>query len=255
MAKHRFFVPNISFAKDFVLITDPDEIHHIKDVLRLKSGDNIILFNGRGEEACAEIAGFTAKNLEVKIVFHRKNDSSKKFSIVLACAIPKRAKFETIIEKCTELNVDEIIPLKTKRTEIRLDEEKAEKKLSRYQTIAVNAAKQSGRTDIPRIHSIAEFSQALKNISAHDAAFIPHLAGERKNLVQVLNLLEGKKRAVFFIGPEGDFTPQEIALAVQAGCVPVSLGPTILKVDTAAISVAAFMNFFHTQSPASSKEQ
>ncbi len=248
MARHRFFVPNLSFEKDLVLVTDPDEIHHIKDVLRLKPGDIIALFNGQGEEVRAEILRFAAASLEVKIASRQKIEVTKKVSVVLACAIPKRAKFESIIEKCTELNVDEIIPLQTKRTEIRLNPEQSGRKLARYQTVAVNAAKQSGRSQIPVIHPVTEFSKAMKNLTTHDTAFIPCLIGERKDLVDALRLKTAQQRIVFFIGPEGDFTPQEVALAIAAGCAPVSLGPTILKVDTAAISVAALANLFLSHS-------
>ena len=124
-----------------------------------------------------------------------------------------------------------------------MDKNKEKKKALRYQTVAINASKQSKRTIIPIIHPITKFSDVLKSIDKNVAAFIPCLLGKRKKLCDVFKTNSTYKKIVFFIGPEGDFTPQEIESALSAGCITVSLGDTVLKVDTAAISVIAFANF------------
>jgi len=225
------------------MISDQQEIHHLLDVLRLKEEDLICIFNGRGQEAACRITKLSRKIVETKMISLKKNKPKKKASIILACAIPKKAKFELVIEKCTELGVDEIIPLKTKRTEVHLNKEKAQKKSLRYQTVAINAVKQSKRVTVPRIHPVTKFEDLINSFGQEDIVFLPCLTGKRIPLHKAFpSLIADKKRIIFLIGPEGDFTPQEIDLAVQSRCIPVSLGNTVLKVDTAAISVVAMAN-------------
>ena len=214
----------------------------MKNVLRLVQGDKIAVFDGQGTEAVGQIEKIA--NTEVNVFLERIEQRSRKMStIILACAIPKKAKFETIIEKTTELGVDEIIPLETKRTQVIIPKNKSAKKLSRFQTIAVNAAKQSKRTTLPCIHPAMNFSDALKMVKNVDIAFIPCLIGERTSIRKVFDTIESTpKKIMFFIGPEGDFTPQEVKAAVCAGCKPITLGQTVLKVDTAAITVIALIS-------------
>jgi len=243
---HRFFSTNTNLHDKVVAITDRDEIHHMQHVLRLKKGDPVCIFNGSGEEAMGNILKLRNAQIDVKLKSLSKITHNRKAPITLACAIPKNAKFEFIIEKCTELGVDEIIPLKTKRTEVILNKERSEKKTIRYQKKAINAAKQCKRTTVPVIHPVSNFTEIVQSLSNHDIAFIPCLTGNRKNLDQVLKIKKNHKKIIFFIGPEGDFTPQELSLAMDAGCIPVSLGPYTLKVDTAAISVIALTNLLMT---------
>ncbi len=271
---HRLFSANAQLHDDIVTVTDEDEIHHMRHVLRLKRDSQVCIFNGSGEEAVGRILTLKDNHVDVKIDSRHKANPQKSIPVILACAVPKKAKFEFIIEKCTELGVDEIIPLKTKRTEVLLDKERAEKKTLRYQKKAVHAAKQSQRTTIPVIHPMTDFREVINGLTRHDAAFIPCLAGKRQNLNQAFTIkkthklsshyrsdgsqliyarvgisskFQYYKRIIFFIGPEGDFTPQEVSLAIDAGCIPVSLGQNVLKVDTAAISVVALANLLTTK--------
>ncbi len=236
---HRFISPNADFQKTHLTITDPKEIHHLSNVLRLKKNTQIIVFNGKGEEALSEINAINPKNISLTIISTAKKTLDSRAQLTLACAIPKKAKFENIIEKCTELGVDRIIPVITDRTEIRLSDERKEKKHARYKSVAVNAAKQCQRNVLPQVDCPMTFTEILKNLTVADAAFIPCLTGERKNLISAFNLTPEQKNVIFFIGPEGDFTPNELSAAVLAGCIPVTLGPHVLKVDTAAICAIA----------------
>lgn len=237
----RFFTPHSDFRQSVVTLVDTNEIHHMKNVLRLKKGDEVSLFNGQGEEASGILSALTGTQAEIQIRSVKKADR-KNTSLILACAIPKKAKFEFIIEKCTELGVDEIIPLLTHRTEIRIKGEKAEAKTRRYQTVAVNAAKQCQRSTVPRLHPVTRFADLLKAFTPDDTILIPHLGPKRKNIMEVLQP-STKQRIVILIGPEGDFTPDEVKAAEQAGAVAVSLGETVLKVDTAAIAVVTLVRF------------
>src|SRR3990167_2184159 len=149
---HRFFSPQSNLNSSQITITDSSEIHHMRDVLRLKEGDTVAIFDGSGKEALGKI--FRSKKNEIVIAINSVKDlkPSRNVRVILACAIPKKAKFEFIVEKCAELGVDEIIPMCTKRTEFRGDDERVGKKANRYKTVAVNAAKQSKRSTIPTIH-------------------------------------------------------------------------------------------------------
>lgn len=241
---NRFYFPNADFKKHPLILTNAKEIHHLTNVLRLKKGNSISLFNQHNEEGEGTILHLSPHEIAVQINSSQKIDL--KFPLItLACAIPKKSKFETIIEKATELGVHEIIPLKTKRTEIILKGEREEKKYIRFQTVAVNAAKQSKRTNIPHIHPVTEFSQALKNLIQYSKIIIPSLKGNRISLMEALHQSKNEKRISFLIGPEGDFTDEEYKSAHMQGCIPVSLGETILKVETAAICVVVCAKQFH----------
>lgn len=243
---HRFFSPNLTATTHALEITDSREIHHLKNVLRLKKDNVITIFNGKGAEgqAIIQLVSESCIKLHLDAI---SVEAPKKFLIILACAIPKKAKFETIIEKCTELGVDEIIPIKTQRTEFALSIERMAKKNARYQTVAINAAKQSKRKTVPVIHPITDFKKALETFSGVETlSFIPCLTGNRVSLPQAFQKLSTPaQKIIIFIGPEGDFTPEEVKTAVQSGCVPVSLGETVLKVDTAAISAISFAKLFY----------
>lgn len=239
---HRFFCANADFTLPAVLLCDAKEIHHLKEVLRLKKGNTIVIFNGQ-QEAEGTISAIQRLAVEIKINRVRSPKSPPGPRLILACAIPKKAKFEYIIEKCTELGVDEIIPLKTKRSEVVFNTQKGAKKQERFQAIAVNAAKQSQRVQIPMIQPLTGLPEVLKRINPKKTkAFIPCLMGPREPLAKIFNIDPAVAEIMFFIGPEGDFTPDELNAAVQAGALGVSLGPTTLKVDTAAITVIALAN-------------
>jgi 16S rRNA (uracil1498-N3)-methyltransferase len=240
MPGHRFFT---LFQKtdQKVILEDGDEFQHLSKVLRLKKGDDVELINGQGGLA----KGFVEeiRKTSAVIALHEMSFVLQPAAvrITLACAIPKRAKFETIIEKCSELGVDRIVPLITERTEFLIDGERADKKAERFARVMMNAAKQCKRLWFPEISAPVPFIAAVKELSHPDAGlFIPWLEGDRISLDQALAQKAGMKEFVFFIGPEGDFTADEVGLALKAGALPVSLGETVLKVDTAAMAVVAF---------------
>ncbi|MBI3314402.1 MAG: 16S rRNA (uracil(1498)-N(3))-methyltransferase [Candidatus Omnitrophica bacterium] len=241
---HRFYCPQADFVSQVVAITDPHEIHHIKDVLRLRKGAEVGVFNGKGGEALATIEDVLENAVRMKVKSVRQKGREGKPRIILACAVPKKAKFEFILEKATELGVDVLVPLKTKRTQVIFTEDKQRAKQERFQKVVLNAAKQCGRADIPRMSPMTPMAEALKGLDPQGLAVIPSLNGHNPPIREVLNLHQKPVSVTFLIGPEGDFTPNEVALAKQHGCIPVSLGPTVLKVDTAALAVLALANFY-----------
>lgn len=240
---HRFLCPSLNAQAPTAEITQSAEIHHLINVLRCKTQDPVTIFNGQGIEADAIILKITGERIVFKIL-RSKNPPLPTTEIALACAIPKKAKFDLIIEKTTELGVSEIIPLQTARTQLKGPLRTLAEKRQRYERIALNASKQSQRALLPRISPIQKFHDLLKDHLPTTLGFIPSLIGNRQRLIDFQPEISKKpSRILFLIGPEGDFTPEEVAAAVQKGMYAVSLGDTVLKVDTAAISVVAFAKF------------
>lgn len=238
---HRFYLENLSFDKKNITITDGDEIHHMRNVLRLKTGDGFNVFNGQNQEVKAQITKISDKGIEATIKEVINIKSVRQCKITLACAVPKKSKFEFIIEKCTELGVSEIIPLCTKRSDVIFSKEKLSAKQERFTKVAVNAAKQCKRVDIPPIAPMTDLKEVLLKRDRDTLAIFPSLGHNPIHIKEAMNSHQGFKHVYIFIGPEGDFTPQEVAMAQENGCIPVTLGKTVLKVDTAAIATVAFV--------------
>jgi len=224
---YRFYCPDADFSRSSVVINDTHEIHHIKDVLRLKKGSVIQIFNAKSQQADAVIEQISESLIGVRIGKVKQNEEWKN-KIILACAPPKKGKFEFIIEKCTE---------------VVFKEDKMASKLSRFEAVAVNAAKQSQRTKVPHIYPMTSLSQVLQTLDPHGVHLFPSLHQHSTHISDVLLKADKQKPITIFIGPEGDFTPDELDLAIKHGCIPVSMGDTVLKVETAAIAAVALVKF------------
>ena len=238
---HRFFCSPENINKEYILINDKKEVHHIADVLRLRLNDSIVVFDGEGKEYNGIIKEIKRKYVKVKIISEKKLDKKKDINITLACAIPKKGGFDYIVEKATELGVDKIIPLETKRTIVSLGEERQKLKLNHWRQIAINACKQCKRNFIPEIEGVNNFLQIVSNVKNYDLCLFFCLEGRKRKIRDALKDFK-KGKIIIFIGPEGDFTNEEIALAKKYGCRFACLGSRVLKVDTAAISVISIIN-------------
>lgn len=237
---NRFYCPPENISDKIITINDKKEAHHIANVLRLGIESEIVIFNGEGHEFDGKIKEIS-KNL-IRIMITKKYQSKKRpFEITLACAIPKKAKFDFIVEKLTELGVDKIIPLETERSEVRYNKERMPDKVSHWRQVAINASKQSQRSFIPQIDDVKGFKNVISEVGNYDLAIFPTLEGQRINMPEVLSGFKGKN-IIVFIGPEGDFSEEEVKLAKKSGCKIVTLGENVLKVDTAAITVVAVLN-------------
>lgn len=229
----RFFC-NQNDLSGLLNISDKKEMHHIRNVCRLKIGEKIELINGKGVLYRGSIQEIKKSAIIVKIENKQEFSSDIACKIILGCAIPKKAKMEDIIVKTTELGVDTIIPLKTERTIINFKGTKEVQAIKRWQDIALQACKQSQRVFLPTIEKIKTLKEAIAFVDC-DIKLIPNLEGKRENIAQVLQ--KKSYHSVFIlIGPEGDFSESEVSLAKENGFIPVSLGKLTLKVDTAAIS-------------------
>ena len=237
----RFFVPKES-VKARTIEVSGKEAHHILDVMRLKVLDKIVAFDGTGKEYVGFIKDIRKGALSVEIVETRSPQGAEGAKITLLQAIPKKEKMDYVIEKATELGVYAIIPLMTERTIPRWEASKKNAREDRWRKIAREAARQCGRVDIPNISAITSFKECVKNSTDHDLALIAVLNDETVSIREALSAFRGGKIAMA-IGPEGDFTPSEALLAKESGFKAVSLGPRILKSDTAGLASLAILNY------------
>ncbi|MBM3245838.1 MAG: 16S rRNA (uracil(1498)-N(3))-methyltransferase [Candidatus Omnitrophica bacterium] len=240
---YRFFCPYKNIARDKIIITDKQQGRHIRDVLRLKAGDAVVIFDDKSNEYdCRIIRILPTVVLSIQ-KRHLALKGQRGLYLAVACAIPKKSKMDDIVDKLTQLGVDRIIPLETERVIIRLDKHKKMLRQKRWEKIAVSASEQSQRKSVPIIGDIQDLKTALAGSVDFDLKLIAALTSDFRPLKEVLGRSRPKD-ILIFIGPEGDFSPAEVALARQAGCIPVSLGELVLRVETAALAAASFIRLY-----------
>jgi 16S rRNA (uracil1498-N3)-methyltransferase len=239
---HRFYVNQNQITDQAIRIIGPD-VNHIKNVLRMKQGEEIIICDGQGKD-CYCIIDRVSENEIIALVQMVKDTATELGTrITLFQGLPKSDKMELIIQKAVELGVYEIVPIMTKRVIVRLDDKKKEaKKLERWQAIAEGAAKQSGRGIIPIIKPVQTYAQAIAYAKTFDKNVIPYEnAKGMQNTREIMNGLPKHRTVGVFIGPEGGFEETEIDCAKQAGIDPITLGKRILRTETAGLAVLAMM--------------
>jgi len=238
---NRFYIQNINPNEKYINLTDPTQLHHLRDVLRIKPKEKVAVFDGLGNEYIVLVSEVNINKAKLEIK-EKKLPTESGIKITVACAIPKNVKMNDIVDKLTQLGVECIIPLQTERVIVRLDKEKKIERLKRWEKISISAVKQSQGSKFVQIKPVSEFKDVVSNADNFDLKLISTLDGERKTLKGIFNNLSKKiKSVIVFIGPEGDFTPHEVILAKVAGFLPITLGKQVLRVDTAAIAVASFI--------------
>lgn len=241
---HQFFVEAFQIHDKTVIIEGSD-VNHIKNVLRMKAGEELSVSNGEdGREYRCGIVRIEEDRVVCELRFVKEDGVELPSRVYLFQGLPKADKMELIIQKAVELGVYEIIPVETGRSVVRLDAKKALQKTVRWQSIAEAAAKQSRRRIIPRVAPPVSFGQALAQAAEMDVKLIPYeLAEGMENTKQIFsNLGEGKDIAVF-IGPEGGFEEKEIVRAKEYGIQPITLGKRILRTETAGFTVMAWIMY------------
>ena len=240
---YHFYVEPDAVSENTARITGSD-VNHIKNVLRMRVGEEIMILDGNGMEYRCEIEAISDEIL-ARILEAKKTEAELSVRLLLFQGLPKKDKMELIIQKAVELGVSEIIPVLTKRTVVKLEDKKKEqKKLERWQAIAEAAAKQSGRGIIPKVCEAVKFTEAVKQAEALEEALIPYeLAEGMDEARERIRGLHGKKTIGIFIGPEGGFEEEEIALAVKSGIHPITLGKRILRTETAGLCILSVIMF------------
>lgn len=224
------------------------EAHHAERVLRLQPGDEITVFDGKGREAEATIEAFYKKGASLKLSEPLMMPRYAT-SITLAQAIPKGNNMDLIIQKAVELGAARIIPLITDRTIVRLhDHDDAKKKQERWQSIALEACKQCGQNWMPIVELPCSLEESLEQTHDHSLRLIASLEKDSLPVKEIFASLEkfstsSISSATIFIGPEGDFTPAEYQLARTACCKPISLGPIVLRTETATFYCLSILSY------------
>lgn len=236
----RFYAPRESVNGNLIYI-DGQEARHILNVMRLKESDKVCVFDGTGKEYVGFIKEAKPKSLTVEIVSTRIPKRDRSPEITLAQSVPKKEKMDYIVEKATELGVSSIIPILSERTIVKIVDEKVAGKVARWKRIAVETSKQCGREDIPEVKDVQKFYNAVDSINNFDLALMACLADNTIDLKSAISSFESGK-IIIFIGPEGDFTPDEIAMAEGTSCKLVSLGTRVLKSDTAGLYLLSVLN-------------
>ena len=213
------------------------EAHHLTNVLRRQVGDEVLLFDGEGIEARARIVSLESAgggSVELEIISHGPAKTETRLPIILATAVPKGDRFEWLVEKVTELGVARIVPLLTERSIVN----PGAGKLDKLRNAVIAASKQSGRSRLMEIETPLTWSEFLARETGHGILCVADPSGDP---VGHLDWDTGKP-IVIAIGPEGGLTERELAAAVAAGAKLVSLGPRILRIETAAVALAALIS-------------
>ncbi len=243
---YRFFTDqsNIDMQEGKIRIVG-DDVNHIRNVLRMKKGEHILLATGLEEdpvEYLCEIEEIMAQEILARILDMSKSARELPSQLYLFQAIPKGDRFETVIEKSVELGIHEIIPVISARTIVRLDEKRAQKKTERWNAMALSAAKQSKRTYIPKVRTPLSWKQALDMASGLDRILVPYENAEGiAHTRRVIERLEPGMSAGIFIGPEGGFEEREIEELKALEAEIITLGHRILRSDTAGIAILSML--------------
>lgn len=243
---YQFFVETgqIHVAEKTVIILGTD-VNHIKNVLRMKDGEEFNVSNGfDGKEYRCSIRQILDDEILCDLRFVKESNMELPAEVYLFQGLPKADKMEFIIQKAVELGVHSVIPVETKRCVVKLDAKKSASKVARWQGIAEAAAKQSKRGIIPKVAEVMPFAKAVEMASEMDVRIIPYEMAE--GMLRTKEILEGLQpgqKIAIFIGPEGGFEESEIALAKKNGLEPISLGKRILRTETAGMTVLAWMMY------------
>ena len=239
---YQFFVEDEQIANDLVIIEGSD-VNHIRNVLRMKCGEKVRISSTSGRNFFGTIDRIAENVVEVCITEETALDTELPCRICLFQGLPKSDKMELIIQKAVELGVYEVIPVAMKNCVMKLDEKKAKSKITRWQAIAESAAKQSKRSLIPEIRMPVTYKEAAAMAAEMDVRLVPYenergMAATKEAVEQIK---KGQSIAVF-IGPEGGFAPEEIAL-VQNQMNLISLGKRILRTETAGLAALAILGY------------
>jgi 16S rRNA (uracil1498-N3)-methyltransferase len=238
----RYFVNNSQINENNIIISGED-YQHLKKVLRTEKGD-IVTVCCDGYDYTAEIAQISSDRISSIIIDKKKNITESSLKVTLFQGLPKADKMELIVQKCIELGVNEIIPVITDRSVSKINTDRdAQNKVSRWQKIALEAAKQCNRGVIPKIGMPIKFIEAVNLASKKDLSIIPYEKENTTGFRDVVSKCSGIKTSSIFIGPEGGFTEQEIQSADSNGIKKITLGPRILRTETAGIVALSLMMY------------
>lgn len=224
----------------------PEESHHLVTVNRCGRGDPVVVFDGHGREWLTECSD-PSKSATVLRVKESRPAATRAFAITLAQALPKGSVMDDIVRQATEVGAARIVPLLSQRTQVHLDGDRADKKIEKWRTAAIEAAKQCGNPWLPEIMPIQNLASLLAAAKDYDLKLVASLHAGPTTMKKALTTFAHKHghaplSPLWLVGPEGDFSPSEMTAAITAGFVPVTLGPLVLRSDTAAIYALSILS-------------
>jgi 16S rRNA (uracil1498-N3)-methyltransferase len=224
-----------SLAVNTIIQISDKAFHHLAHVMRVKIGDEIILFNGNGSEYLANISKIHKKYIEVTIISFIDKNIESNLNLHLAQGIARNEKMDFIVQKAVELGVKSITPLITERSNYKSMKERDEKRLQHWQSIIISACEQSGRNNLPAIAAPISYQEWLSALSKpYGFVLTPHSAGKLPNNIS-------SESTYLLIGPEGGLSAKEIESAVNKNFHYLNLGPRILRTETATISALSIV--------------
>lgn len=239
----RFFVTDEQVDGDLVRITGTDS-HHITRVLRLQAGDHVEVAFGNGEIGVVELAKFADNEVLGKIVQRFRAYQEPPIRFRLYQGLAKGDKMDFVVQKAVELGVSEIVPFTSRYTVVKLDQKAAAKRLQRWQRIAEEAAKQCQRAELPKVSSLLSFAEVIDQLKARQPDELVLFPYEHEEQVGIKDLTVKDCRAVsIVVGPEGGFHTSEVEEARQAGAHIITLGPRILRTETAGLVALSLVGY------------
>jgi 16S rRNA (uracil1498-N3)-methyltransferase len=242
MKPRRFFVEGAPLKPGERLVTGK-RAHHLTRVLRLGVGEPVVLFDGSGREFSAEILEVGRQLIRFKVGSGTRVDRESPLNLMLALGLSRPSIMDLIVQKVTELGVNEIVPIQTERAQGWLAGKKDLTRIKRWERIAQEAARQSGRNVVPRIWPLTDYPQLLKQTENREIKLFCWEEEKKENLRQALEVKGRVRQACALIGPEGGFSEKEAEAAASAGFQRVSLGGRILRTETAAIVVVGLIQY------------
>lgn len=241
---HRFHFDPKSAREGFVELNDQESLH-AKKVLRLGPGDLVELFDGAGGSFQGIVASVEARRVLVTLREGRRR-LEPSVQVSLAIGVIKPERMEWVLEKACELGVHQWKPILTERVVVRMAAERWKAKVERWRKIALESCKQCGQSRIPDVEVPVSFKNVVREFSKYDAVFIPTLAAPAQYFYTALSAQVRAQKILILVGPEGDFTKEEIKQAVDAGAAPVSFGELVMRSETAAIFALSSAQFFYS---------
>lgn len=240
---YHFFVTPAQIADGYAVITGQD-VNHIRNVLRMKPGEEIAVRDGISRNYICELETIGAEEIRARILSAEEDSSELPAKLVLFQGLPKSDKMELIIQKAVELGAYQIVPVATRRAVVKLDKKKEDAKVKRWNAIAESAAKQCGRMRIPEVTGVMSLKEAFACAAGFDRNIIPYeLAEGMAETRAILDQIRPGMQVGIFIGPEGGFDVAEIEEAMEAGVCPITLGRRILRTETAGMTVLSILMF------------
>lgn len=236
-----------SAANPSELTLSRDESHHLVAVNRAAVGDTVVVFDGRGNEWICGLATASKTGATLRVKNH-KAAAPLPYAITLAQAIPKGPAMDAIVRKATEIGAARIVPLESERTQVHLEAGRQDRKIEKWQVAALEAAKQCGNPWLPEIAPVQTVTDFMKGSGSYDLKLVASLQPEAQSLKNALCTYRERTgkypvQVVWLVGPEGDFSSSELAAASAAGFQAITLGPLVLRCETASVYALSVLSY------------